>query len=124
MSADSSCSEALDLSESNILRIVRNDSGSKSAPNGYVSGQKFSHFDSVTLLAVEEVQAVSHFPHGDGIFLSPVFENKLLEEQEGALVLNFLSDLNEGFPGVFGSESCTVWTLCILDEELDLEDLL
>jgi len=53
-----------------------------------------------------------------------VFEDKLLEEQEGALMRDFLSDLNEGSPSVFGGDPCTVRTLCVLDEELDLKDLL
>ena len=52
-----------------------------------------------------------------------MFEDKLLKEQEGALMRDLLSDLNESSPGILGSESCTVWTLCVLDEELDLEDL-
>jgi hypothetical protein len=53
-----------------------------------------------------------------------MLEDKLFEEQEGTLMRDFLSDLNKAFPGVFGSKSCAVWTLRILDEELDLEDLL
>lgn len=77
----------------------------------------------MALLTVEEVQTVPYFLHGDGVFLGSVFENELFEEQEGAFVLDFLSDLDEGFPGVFGGESCAVWTLGILNEELDLEDL-
>jgi len=77
----------------------------------------------VTLLTVEEVQAISDFLHGDGIFLSSMFEDELLEEQEGTLMGDLLSDLNKSFPGVLGSKSCAVWTLCVLDEELDLEDL-
>ena len=77
----------------------------------------------MTLLTVEKVQAVPHFPDGDGVFLDPVFEDKLFEEQEGTLMLNLLSDLNEGLPSIFCSESCTVWTLCVLDEKLDFEDL-
>jgi len=78
----------------------------------------------MTFLTVEKVQAISDLLHGNGIFLSPVFEDKLFEEQEGALVRNFLPDLNEGFPSVFGGKPRAVWTLCVLDEELDLEDLL
>jgi len=77
----------------------------------------------VTLLAVEEVQAVPDFLHGDGIFLSSMFEDKLLEEQEGTLMRDLLSNLNKSFPGVLRSKSCTVWALCVLDEELNLEDL-
>ena len=52
-----------------------------------------------------------------------MFEDELLEKQEGALMRDLLSDLNKSFPGVLGSESCAVWTLCVLHEELDLEDL-
>jgi hypothetical protein len=77
----------------------------------------------VALLTVEEVQAIPHFLNGDGVLLNSVFEDKLLEEQESAFMLDFLSDLDEGFPSIFGSHSCAVWTLCVLDEELDLEDL-
>ena len=77
-------------------------------PNGYTSGQKFGHLHGMTLLTVEKVQTIPDFLHGNCIFLSPMFKDKLLEEQEGALMRNFLSDLNEGFPGVFGGESCAV----------------
>lgn len=78
----------------------------------------------MALLTVEKVQAIPDFLHGNRVFLSSVFEDKLLEEQECALMRDFLSDLNEGFPGVFGGKPCTVWTLCVLDEELDLKYLL
>lgn len=78
----------------------------------------------MTLLTVEKVQAIPDFLHGDGIPLSSMFKNKLLEEQESTLMRDFLSDLNEGPPGVFSGKSCAVWTLCVLDEELDLENLL
>ena len=77
----------------------------------------------MAFLTVKEVQAISHLLDGDGVLLSPVFEDKLLEEQESALMLDFLSDLDKGFPSIFGSQSCAIWTLCVLDEELDLEDL-
>lgn len=77
----------------------------------------------MALLTVKEVQTVPHFLDGDGVLLSPVFKDKLFEEQESTLMLDFLSDLDEGFPCVFGSESCAVWALCVLDEELDLEYL-
>ena len=52
-----------------------------------------------------------------------MFEDELLEKEESALMLNFLSDLDEGPPSIFGSESCAVWTLGVLDEELYFEDL-
>jgi len=52
-----------------------------------------------------------------------MLKDELLKEQEGTFMRDFLSDLNKGFPGVLGSKSCAVWTLCILDEELDLKDL-
>lgn len=77
----------------------------------------------MTPLAVEEVQAILHLLHGNRVFLSSMFKDKLFEEQEGAFMLNLLPDLYESFPGVFSSKSCTVRTLCILNKELDLEDL-
>ena len=77
----------------------------------------------MALLAVEEVQAIPDFLHGDGVLLSSMFEDELLEKQEGTLMRDLLSDLNKGFPGVLGSESCAVWTLRVLDEELDLKNL-
>ena len=55
--------------------------------------------------------------------MSPVFKDKLLEKQESTFMLYFLPDLDEGFPSIFGSYSCAFWTLGVLDEELDLEDL-
>ena len=78
----------------------------------------------MALLAVEEIQPVPDFLYGDGIFLSPVFEDKLFKEQEGTLMRDLLSDLNKGPPCVLGGKSRAVGTLCVLDEELDLEDLL
>ena len=93
-------------------------------PNGYASGQKLGHLYGVTLLTVEKVQAISDLLDRNCIFVSPMLEDKLLEEQKGAFMWNFLPDLNEGFPCVFGGKPRAVWTLCVLDEELDLEDLL
>jgi hypothetical protein len=77
----------------------------------------------VALLTIEEIQAIPHFLDGDGVLLSTVFEDKLFEEQKGTFMLDFLSNLDEGFPSIFGGDSCAIWTLCVLDEELDLKDL-
>lgn len=48
-----------------------------SSPNWYASGQKLGHLYGVTLLTIEKVQTILDLLHGNGIFLSPVFEDKL-----------------------------------------------
>ena len=53
-----------------------------------------------------------------------MLEDKLLEKEERPFVGDLLSDLNDGLPGIFGSELCTIWTLTMLDKVLDLEYLL
>jgi len=52
-----------------------------------------------------------------------VFQNKLFEVQESPFMRHFLSDLNEGFPGVFGCEFGAIGALTVLNEILDLEGL-
>ena len=73
--------------------------------------------------AVEEVETIAHLLDGDGVLLGSVLEDKLLEEEEGPLVGDFLSDLDEGLPCVLRGELCAIWTLAVLDEVLDLEYL-
>jgi hypothetical protein len=53
-----------------------------------------------------------------------VLENELLEVEEGSLVVDLLSDLYDGAPGVFRCELCAVRALRVGDDELDLKDLL
>ena len=120
---DSSCSEAFDLPETMEFNISQDKEGI-SSPSWYASCQELGHLQGVTLLTVEKVQTVPNLLHGNGVFLSAMFEDKLFQEQEGALVWNFLPDLNEGFPSVFSGKPCAIWTLSVLDEEFDLEDLL
>ncbi len=52
-----------------------------------------------------------------------MFENQLFEVEESSLVRDFLSDLDNSFPGVFGGEFCAVGALAVLDEIFDLEGL-
>lgn len=51
-------------------------------------------------------------------------QDELFEKQERAFVRDLLTDLNEGFPRVFGGEFGTVGTLGMLDEVFNLKDLL
>ena len=73
--------------------------------------------------AVEKVKTVLDFLDGDGVFLRTMLDDKLLEEQEGSLVRDLLSDLNESLPGVFSSEPRAIGALPVLDKVLDLERL-
>ena len=56
--------------------------------------------------------------------MSVVFEDELFEVQEGAFVGDFLPDLNEGFPSMFGVGFCAVRTLLICHNEFAFECLL
>lgn len=69
--------------------------------DGHDTSKELYHPDSVASLRVEKVQAISNLFYRDRLFLGPVFENKLFKEEESTFMRNFLSDLNEGFPGVF-----------------------
>ena len=98
-------------------------SGRGNVPDGHDSGQELDHLLGMASRAVEEVETIAHLLDGDGVLLGSVLEDKLLEEEEGPLVGDFLSDLDEGLPCVLRGELCAIWTLAVLDEVLDLEDL-
>jgi hypothetical protein len=77
----------------------------------------------VAALAIEKVEPVARLLDGDGVLLDAVLEDELLEEEEGPLVRDLLSDLDDRFPRVLGGEAGTVRALGVLDQELDLEYL-
>jgi hypothetical protein len=51
-------------------------------------------------------------------------KDQLLEEEEGPLVVDLLTDLDGRLPHVLGGESGAVGALTVGDDVLDLEDLL
>lgn len=75
-------------------------------------------------IAIEEIEAVANLLDRYRVFLCVVLEDELLEVEKGALVGDFLTDLNEGFPGILRRKPCAIWTLAVLDKVLDLERLL
>jgi hypothetical protein len=86
-------------------------------------GEELGHLDRVAALAIEKVEPVARLLDGDGVLLDAVLEDELLEEEEGPLVRDLLSDLDDRFPRVLGGEAGTVQALGVLDQELDLEYL-
>lgn len=77
------------------------------------------------LLAREEkVETVLDFGDLERVLVHAVLEDELLEVQERPLVVDFLSDLDEGTPGVLGGQPRALLALSALDDVLDLEDLL
>lgn len=78
----------------------------------------------MTPRAVEEIETISNLLDRDRIFLRSVLQNQLFEEQERPLVRHLLSNLYQSLPGVLRSQFCTVRTLAVLHEVLDLKDLL
>jgi hypothetical protein len=77
----------------------------------------------MTPLAIKEIQPVSRLLDTYCILLRAMLQDELFEEQERAFVRNLLPDLNERFPSIFRSEFSTVWTLGMLNEVFNLEDL-
>lgn len=56
--------------------------------------------------------------------MSVVFQDELFEVQEGAFVGDFLADLDQGFPSMFGVGFGAVGTLLICYNEFAFERLL
>ena len=75
-------------------------------------------------LAVKEVEPIPHFLHTNGVLLSSMFQDELLEEEESPFMRNLLADLDESLPGVLRSEFSAIAALRVLDDVLHLEDLL
>lgn len=78
----------------------------------------------MTFLAVEEVQAIAGFLDRNRVLLGVVFEDQLFEIEESTLVRNFLSNLDDSFPCIFGGEFGAIGALSVLDKIFDLEGLL
>lgn len=75
-------------------------------------------------LSIIEVETIFALRDVDGILVSTVLQDELLEVQEGSLVRHLLTQLYLGLPGVLGCQPGTVWTLTILNDVLDFERLL
>jgi hypothetical protein len=73
---------------------------------------------------VEKIKTVFHFLDRDGVLLGIMLENELLKVEESPFMGDFLSNLYKGLPSVFGSESCAIGTLPMLNKVFDLEGLL
>ena len=123
VSAESSCSDAFDLQHGSGQICCAACGRTCGLPYGDYACEELDHLLCVTTLAIEEIETVADLLYGDSVLLGAMFENELLEEEKGSLVGNFLSDLDESFPGVLCCELCTVGALTMLDEVLNLEDL-
>lgn len=86
--------------------------------------KELRHLDSMIPLRVEKVETLPSFLNADCVFVRPVFKNQLLQVQERPLVWNFLSDLNNGLPGVLGRKSRAIRTLAVQHDVFDLKYLL
>lgn len=60
----------------------------------------------------------------NGVLVSVVLKDELLEEEEGPLVVDLLSNLNRRLPHVLGRQTSAVRALSVRDDVLNLEDLL
>jgi hypothetical protein len=60
----------------------------------------------------------------NGVLVGVMTKDQLLEEEEGPLVVDLLTDLDGRLPHVLGGKSSAVWALTVGDDVLDLEDLL
>lgn len=93
-------------------------------PDGHDRVEELDHLERVLLAREEKVETVLDFGDLEGILVHAVLEDELLEVQERPLVVDFLSDLDEGTPGVLGGQPRALLALGALDDVFDLEDLL
>lgn len=56
----------------------------------------------MTPLREEEIETILDFFNAHGIFICTVFEDELFEVEERPFMVDFLADLDEGFPCVLG----------------------
>jgi hypothetical protein len=75
-------------------------------------------------LLEEEVEPITNIFNHHCLIMSPVFEENLLKEEEGFLVVDFLSDLDYSVEWVVGVFGCAVWTLLIVNNKLSYKRLL
>lgn len=66
--------------------------------HGRNTRQELDHFDGMTSMAVVEIEPVSELLDVCRILVCIVFENQLLEPDEGSFVRHFLTDLDHCFP--------------------------
>lgn len=78
----------------------------------------------IALTFVLEVEALSALSNGDGFIMGTVSQNELLQEQEGAFMMNALPHLDLCLPCMRRVRLLTVITLLVLDGKFDLESLL
>ena len=130
MSSEMSCSDVFVLREgSEVIRFEfcvfsLSRWAQCDVPDGHNRVEELDHLERVLLAREEKVETVLDFGDLEGVLVHAVLEDELLEVQERPLVVDFLSDLDEGAPGVLGGQPRALLALGALDDVLDLEDLL
>jgi hypothetical protein len=92
-------------------------------PNGNNAVEELNHFDRMASLAVKKVQTILDLLNRDRVLLGTMLEDELLEIKKGAFVRNFLPNLDESLPCVFGCKFGTIWALRMLYKVFNLEGL-
>jgi hypothetical protein len=86
--------------------------------------QELNHLIGVVSLSKVEVKTILGFLNVNGILVSTVLEDDLLEVEEGSLVRDLLTNLNSSAPGVVGIGLLTVGALLRGDDVFHLKCLL
>ena len=95
----------------------------------FVTRDKVRHHEvndavGMTLLLVLEVESIVTLLDRKGFLVSSMTQDHLLQEHECALVMDMLSYLHLGLPGMRRVRLLTVITLQVLHHKFDLECLL
>lgn len=106
------------------MRVLRNELLGSLHTDGDDGRQKLDHLDGVVALGVEKVKTIALLVDVRAVLVGVVLKDELLEEQEGTLVGDLLTDLNAGLPGVLGGETGTGRALAGLDDKRKDEGLL
>ena len=93
-------------------------------PSHKVSHHEVDDAIRIALRLVLEIETFVHLLDSYGLLVSGMSQNKLLEEEEGALVGHALPNLDLSLPGMWSVRNLTVVALEILNYKFDLEALL
>ena len=93
-------------------------------PSHKVSHHEVDDAIRIALRLVLEIETFVHLLDSYGLLVSGMSQNKLLEEEEGALVGHALPHLDLSLPGMWSVRNLTVVTLEVLYNKFDLEALL
>lgn len=88
------------------------------------ASQKIDHFLCMSFLCIEKVKTIFDFFDGDRVFMSVMFEDQLLQEQECSLVRNLLPYLEYRFPSILRGQFCAIGALSMLNDVFHFEHLL